>query len=92
MVDMSKKYVRGVQSHAQLCDHGFGVHESAIDCSISGSSSLKWSSRPCVPKVTMVDDAIYEFFRLDPLNSYVFRDLDLQNLQSITGLISSMES
>jgi hypothetical protein len=70
----------GVQSHAQLCDHGSGVHESAIIARILDSSP-KWSSRPCPQRVTMVDDAIYEFFRLDLLNSYVFRDLDRQNLQ-----------
>ena len=30
MVDMPKNTLVGVQSHAQLCDHGSGVHESAI--------------------------------------------------------------
>ena len=50
-----KKYFHGVQSHAQYCDHGLGVHESAIYCSNSGDSSPKWSWRPCPRRVTMVD-------------------------------------
>ena len=56
----------GVQSHAQLCDHGSGVHESAVIARILDSSP-KWSSRPRPQRVTMVDDAIYEFCRRDLL-------------------------
>ena len=35
----------------------------------------------CAQRVTMVNDAIIYILGIDLLNSYVFRDLDLQNLQ-----------
>jgi hypothetical protein len=35
----------------------------------------------CAQRVTMVNDAIHHILGIDLLNSYVFRDLDLQNWQ-----------